>query len=280
MNKADELFLKRIEEIQNGYSTETGDVRPEYTDGTAAHTKYITGVFEKYDLSKGEFPIISFRKIAWKSAIKEILWIYQDMSNDLKLLKEKYDIHWWDNWDIGDGTIGARYGHTVKKYNLIDNLLKDLKELPFGRRHIINLYQYEELNETKGLYPCAMETHFSVREVEKVKYLDMTLIQRSSDYLVANHINKLQYIALMLMIAKTLGYELGYFCHFVQNCHIYDRHFKELDKILEANKEEKENKARLILDTTNTDFYKFTIDDFKMVDYNPTDVKVNLELAI
>ena len=125
MNKADRYFINNIEQILNGNSTIGGEVRPKYKDGTPAHTYYATDVFTTYDISKGEFPIITLRPIAWKSGIKEILWIYQDASNDLTLLRDKYGIKWWDEWDIGDGTIGQRYGATVKKYDLLNNLINN-----------------------------------------------------------------------------------------------------------------------------------------------------------
>ena len=119
MSKADKLFVNMCEKIlTEGFSTEGEKVRPVYKDGTPSHTLFVTQVFEEYDISKGEFPFISFRPTAWKSAIKEILWIYQDQTSDLSVLKEKYDIHWWDDWNIRNGTIGQRYGATVKRYDL------------------------------------------------------------------------------------------------------------------------------------------------------------------
>lgn len=173
MIKADELFKKNIKEIlENGVADE--NVRPRYKDGTPAYTKFITQVFETYDISKGEFPLTNLRPIAIRNGIKEIFWIYQDADNTLELLEKKYGITWWKDWDIGDNTIGQRYGATVKKYDLTRNLIKGLKEDPYSRRHIMSLYQYEDFKETKGLHPCAFETQFSVRG----KYLDMTLIQR------------------------------------------------------------------------------------------------------
>lgn len=275
MNKADKIFKELCAEIlRNGYSTIKGKVRPKWADGTPAHTIYLTQQVEKYDISKNEFPIITLRPIAWKNAIKEILWIYQDQTSDLKVLKEKYNIHWWDLWDIGNKTIGQRYGATVRKYDLMNKLLNGLKSNPYGRRHIIDLYQYADFEETEGLYPCAKETQWSVRG----EYLDLTLIQRSSDYLVANHINKIQYVALMLMVAKHCGYKPGIFTHFVQNVHIYDRHIDNAHELLRRKPSEKQPK--LILDTDKTDFYSFTIDDFKMIDYEPVKPQLKFELAI
>ncbi|WP_317316950.1 thymidylate synthase, partial [Peptostreptococcus russellii] len=210
--------------------------------------------------------------------IKEILWIYQDQSNDLDLLKNKYSITWWDEWDIGNRTIGQRYGATVKKYDLMNKLLDGLKSQPYGRRHIINLYQETDLESTKGLHPCAMETQWSVRD----GYLDMTLIQRSSDVPVANAINKIQYVALLMMVARHVGLEAGVFCHYVNNAHIYDRHIEQVKELLnrEPQEEEDHNKVRLVLNPEKTNFYDFTIDDFKMENYNPIKPNLKFELAI
>lgn len=287
--KADFEFLKTVYEISKNGTEEKGEVRPKYKDGTPAGTKFVTHVSETYDLEKGEFPIISFRNIPWRSAIKEILWIYQDQSNDLELLRTKYGITWWDEWDIGDGTIGKRYGATVKRYDLINSIRKELRENPNSRRMVMNLYQYADMNETPGLHPCAMETLFSVRDGR----LDMTLIQRSSDYLVANHINKIQYVALQLMLAKEAGLIPGKFSHLVNDCHIYDRHWTELEKMVPMTEiqaimknynsvgtEDSGIQTRLILDTTKTNFYEFTIDDFRMENYNPQEVDVKFDLGI
>lgn len=275
MLKADKLFLSNIQEIlDNGYSTEDGKVRPHYKDGSPAHTIFTTQVYEKYDISKGEFPITTLRRTAWKSGIKEILWIYQDQSNDLSVLKEKHNIHWWDDWNVGDGTIGQRYGATVKKYDLINKLLDGIKEQPYGRRHIIDMYQYADFEETKGLHPCAFMTEWSVRG----EYLDVTLVQRSNDYLVAGHINKIQYVALLMMVAKATGYKPGVFAHHVQNLHIYDRHTTQAKELLERKPSNKSPK--LVLDTDKTNFYDFTLDDFKMIDYEPLKPQLKFEMAI
>ncbi|MGO1712739.1 MAG: thymidylate synthase [Senegalia sp. (in: firmicutes)] len=275
MIKADKIFIDNINEIlSNGYSTEDGKVRPHYSDGTPSHTLFIPQVYEKYDISKGEFPIITLRPTAWKSGIKEIFWIYQDQTNELSVLKEKYNIHWWDDWNVGDGTIGKRYGATVKKYDLINKLLDGIKNEPYGRRHIMDLYQYSDFNESEGLHPCAFMSLWTVRG----DYLDMTLVQRSNDFLVAGHINKIQYVALMMMIAKATGYKPGIFTHFVQNLHIYDRHTKQAKELLDRNP--KDTQAKLILDTDKTNFYDFTIDDFKMENYDPIKPQLKFELAI
>ena len=162
MIKADKYYKENIREILENGSVDK-DPRPRYKDGTPPHTKFITQVFGKYDISKGEFPITTLRNTAIKTGIKEIFWIYQHQSNCLEQARE-LGINWWDEWDIGNGTIGNRYGYTVSKYNLMNDILDGLKNDPFGRRHIMNLYQNSDLKSSKGLYPCAYETIWSVRE--------------------------------------------------------------------------------------------------------------------
>lgn len=251
--------------------------RPKYEDGVPGHSKFITQVFEEYDISKGEFPITTLRNTAIKMGIKEILWIYQMQSNKLEDLK-KLGIDWWDNWDIGDGTIGQRYGATVRKYDLMNQLLDSLRNNPFSRRHIINLFQEEDLNSSEGLQPCAYETIWSVRKVNNVYYLDLTMIQRSNDYIVAGYINKIQYVALQMMVASHLGYKVGKFCHYVQNLHIYDRHFPAVVELL--NKTPLDTQPKLDLKMLKP-FYAFTINDFIISGVDEiTKIESPLELAI
>ena len=146
VSKADKIFIENIQDIlNNGTSTVGHKIRPVYKDGTPAHTIYVNQIVEKYDISKGEFPITTLRPIAIKSAIKEILWIYQDQSNDLSVLEEKHNIMWWRDWEVDNtNTIGQRYGATVKKYDLMNKLLDGLTNEPYTRRHIIDLYQYAD----------------------------------------------------------------------------------------------------------------------------------------
>jgi len=276
MIKADKYYIDNLNEIiTNGCFDE--NPRPKYKDGTPAYTKFITQVFETYDISKGEFPITTLRNTAIKTGIKEIFWIYQMQSNKLDDL-HNLGIYWWDEFDIGDGTIGQRYGATVKRYNLMDNLLSGLIEDPFGRRHIINLYQESDLKETKGLYPCAFETSWSVRKFNNEYYLDMTLFQRSSDYLTANMINKGQYLALQMMIAGHCNYKVGKLCHIVQNLHVYDRHFKFIDELL---KSEHLNIFPRFELTCIKNFYDYKLEDFNFFDFNKLNhLSDKLELAI
>jgi thymidylate synthase len=275
MIKADQYYKENLFKILNhGYKDE--NPRPRYKDGVPAHSLFITGVFEEYDISNGEFPITTLRNTAIKTGIKEILWIYQKQTNSLAVARDM-DINWWDDWNVGDETIGQRYGATIKRYDLMDKLLHGLKYDPFGRRHIINMYQYVDLEETNGLFPCAYETLWSVRRYNDDFYLDLTLIQRSNDYIMAGYINKIQYVALQMMVAKHCGYRLGKFCHFVQNLHIYDRHIEAANEIL--NRDSLLKNTSIFLET-NSDFYNIKIDDFKICDSGIEKLKSNLEIAI
>lgn len=276
MNKADFYYIQNLNKILSEGSYDENP-RAKYKDGTPAHSKFITQVFEEYDLSKGEFPITTLRNTAIKTGIKEIFWIYQAQSNSLELARSM-GINWWDEWDIGDGTIGQRYGATVKRYWLLDNLLSSLRSDPFSRRHIIDLYQEADLKETDGLHPCAYKTTWSVRKIDSDYYLDMTLDQRSNDYVVAGYINKIQYVALQMMIARDLGYKPGKFCHFVQNLHIYDRHIEAAKEIL--NRVPLDIQPTIILNS-NSSFYDFSLSDFEIKNTNGI-IKLNspLEIAV
>ena len=276
MNKADQYYKENLNEIIN-YGYYDHNPRPRYQDGTPAYTKFITQIFEKYDISKGEFPITTLRNTAIKTGIKEIFWIYQKQTNDIRVARE-IGVNWWEEWNIGDDTIGFRYGDTVRRYNLINDLLDNLKTNPFGRRHIINLYQYYDLNATKGLYPCAYETLWSVRMTPNKTYLDLTLIQRSNDYIVAGYINKIQYVALQMMIAGHLGYEVGIFSHLVQNLHVYDRHIDAAMEILLRTPLDVQPMIKL---KEKKNFYEYCIDDFEI--YGIKDIKKlisPLEIAV
>jgi thymidylate synthase len=282
MNKADKYYLDNLNKLLNEGS-EDENPRPKYKDGTPAHSKFITQVFEEYNISNEEFPIPTLRNTAIKTGIKEILWIYQKQSNSLFDAQE-LDINWWDDWDIGDGTIGQRYGATIKRYNLMNNLLISLDKLPFSRRHIINMYQQQDLEESVGLYPCAYETLWSVRKINNEFYLDLTLIQRSNDYLVAKYINSIQYVALQMMVVGHLNNEnnkkwkCGKFFHFIQNLHVYDRHLDAIQEIL--NKTPLDIQPKLIL-KENKNFYDYKITDFTILNTDKiTNIKTKLELGI
>ena len=240
--------------------------RPHYADGTPAHTLSINHVMQSYDLSAGEFPIITLRPIAVKSAIGELLWIYQDQSNSLDLLRDKYGITWWDEWDIGDRTIGCCYGETVRRHDLMNALLEDIRKDPDGRRHIINMWQVEDFKLPHGLKPCAYQTVWNVRHAKDgTDYLDMCLFQRSSDYATAGCINQVQYTIFLALIARHFGYAPGKFTWFVDNVQIYDRHTEQVRQMLE--RESVECAPRVWINPDKTDFYDMTIDDIKVEGY-------------
>lgn len=279
MTKADEIFKEQIRKILNeGVWSE--QARPKYKDGRTANSKYITGAFMEFDLSKGEFPITTLRPIAIKSAIKEVLWIYQDQSNSLELLEDKYHVYYWKDWEVGNSrTIGQRYGAVVKKHQIIQKILKQLKDNPWNRRNVISLWDYEAFEETEGLLPCAFQTMFDVRRVEGEIYLDATLTQRSNDMLVAHHINAMQYVALQMMIAKHFGFKVGKFFYFINNLHIYDNQFEQAQELL--NRKPSDCQPRLILKVPDgTDFFEIKAEDFELVDYEPVKPQLHFELAI
>jgi thymidylate synthase len=290
MTKADKYMYEMILEIlENGYKDI--DPRPHYADGTPAHTISVNHTCRKYDLNAGEFPICTLRPQAWKTGIKEIFTIYQKPTNNLEEM-EAMGVGWWRDWDIGDGTIGQRYGATVKRYDLINNLIKDIQNDPYGRRKIVSLWQEADLRETAGLAPCAFQTIWNVRG----DFLDMMLVQRSGDMLTASGpggINEIQYAALLMMIARHTGYKPGVFTHIVANEQIYDRHIDAAEEMLQRyrDKEREESdetltvnhwdiRPALMLNENKTNFYDFTIEDFFMVNYTPIKPQLKLELGI
>ena len=281
MTKADVYLASDIKNIlENGYKDV--DPRPKYEDGTPAHTISVNHVVRKYDLSKGEFPINTLRHQAWKTGIRQIFTIYNRPTNKLSEMEEM-GVTWWTPWDIGDGTIGQRYGATVKRYDLINNLIADIKKDPYGRRKIMSLWQEADLHETKGLAPCAFLTIWNVRD----KYLDMCMIQRSGDMLTASGaggINEIQYAALLMMVARATGYEAGVFTHFVANEQIYDRHIDNAHELLrraELKKDDTDKPMLVLNKESGCDISEITIDDFEMKDYNPIkEPKLKFELGI
>lgn len=284
--------LRLVQDINNILNNGTWDEnpRPKYADGTPAHTIFVNHVMRQYRLNKGEFPICTLRPIAWKNAIKEILWIYQDQSNSLEVLENKYDIHWWNEWQSKDlpRTIGVRYGETVHKHNLLNNLLNDIKTNPYGRRHIMSLWQEDDFKESDGLMPCCFETIWNVRG----EYLDMVMVQRSGDMLTASGaggVNEVQYAALLMMVAKATGYKPGLFTHFIANEQIYDRHVDAAKELIsratdletdDPTYKYKFDQVEMRFNPKSSDFYDFTIDDFELVDYKPIKPQIKLELGI
>ena len=279
MTKADTIFKENIRKImEEGVWSE--QARPKYKDGRTANSKYITGAFMEFDLAKGEFPITTLRPIAIKSAIKEMLWIYQDQSNSLDLLEDKYNVHYWNDWEVGDSrTIGQRYGAVVKKHDLTNKILKQLEANPWNRRNIISLWDYDAFEETDGLLPCAFQTMFDVRRVDGEIYLDATLTQRSNDMLVAHHINAMQYVALQMMIAKHFGWKVGKFFYFINNLHIYDNQFEQAEELL--RREPSDCRPHLVLNVPDgTNFFDIKPEDFELVDYDPVKPQLKFDLAI
>ena len=279
MTKADTIFKENIRKImEEGVWSE--QARPKYKDGRTANSKYITGAFMEFDLAKGEFPITTLRPIAIKSAIKEMLWIYQDQSNSLDLLEDKYNVHYWNDWEVGDSrTIGQRYGAVVKKHDITNKILKQLEANPWNRRNIISLWDYDAFEETDGLLPCAFQTMFDVRRVDGEIYLDATLTQRSNDMLVAHHINAMQYVALQMMIAKHFGWKVGKFFYFINNLHIYDNQFEQAEELL--RRESSNCQPRLVLNVPDgTNFFDIKAEDFELEDYDPVKPQLKFDLAI
>ena len=280
MAKADLVFLSAL-----GTLTEEGtwdeNPRPKYKDGTPANSFFITDMYVKYKADVT--PIISLRHTAWKTGIREIIAIYQKQVNKIEDF-EALGVGWWADWNIGDATIGLRYGATVKKWNLMNKLLDGLVDNPFGRRHIINLYQESDLQETDGLHPCAFLTEWACRRAKDGKmYLDMSLTQRSSDFGTAYSINQVQYKAFQMMVACHCGYEVGTFSHHVMNLHGYDRHGESLAQLVLAGAKLPDDEPKLVLNApSGTNFYDIDINDFKMINYNPVvhEPKLEFELAI
>lgn len=280
MSKADLTFINMCKDIlENGISSEGKKVRTIWpSDGKPAHYIYTTNVVNHYDLSD-ETPMLTIRPTYLTKGIREMRWINQDKSNDVKLLKEKYDIHWWDLWMKDDGTIGSGYGAQMAikhkypegEYDMMDKLLLDLDDKDeINRRMIINMYNHNDLHNM-SLPPCAYSTTWNVRG----NYLDMILHQRSSDILAANNINVMQYACLLMMVAKAKGYKPGKLTHVIGNAHIYDRHVDIVKEIIERDPRPA---PQLFLDTEKIDFYAMTEDDFVLKNYNPHG-QVKFEIA-
>ena len=256
--KGDQYTKEIIERILNEGCLDQNP-RPKYSDGVPAHTLSVNHGMCTYDLTKGESPLITLRPIAVKSAIGELLWIYQDESNNLDVLKDKYGVTWWDEWDIGNRTIGACYGETVRRHTLVKDLLEGLKNDPDGRRHIINMWQVDDFKEEHGLKPCAYQTVWNVRHGrDGVDYLDMSLFQRSSDFLTAGCINQVQYLVFLYLVARHTGYTPGRFTWFYANIQIYDRHIKQAEEMLK--REPIDCNPTIWLNPDKTNFYDFTVD--------------------
>ena len=276
MSYADELFIQNCRNIlENGVWDTDYDVRPRWEDGTPAHTVKIFGVVDRYDLQK-EFPMMTLRRTAWKSALDELLWIWQKKSNDIHELGS----HIWDAWADENGTIGKAYGYQLgvkHKYaegwfDQVDRVLYDLKNNPASRRILTNIYNHHDLSEM-GLYPCAYSMTFNVSGHK----LNAILNQRSQDMLTANNWNTCQYAMLTMMMAQVAGLEPGEFVHVIADCHIYDRH---VDLVREMIEKEPFPAPKVTLDPSITDFYQFTKDSFKVEDYQYHPFPAKIPVAI
>ena len=276
MSYADELFIKNCRNIlENGVWDTDYEVRPRWEDGTPAHTVKIFGVVDRYDLQK-EFPMMTLRRTAWKSALDELLWIWQKKSNDIHELGS----HIWDSWADENGTIGKAYGYQLGvkhhyregEFDQVDRVIYDLKNNPASRRILTNIFNHHDLYEM-GLYPCAYSMTFNVSGNK----LNAILNQRSQDMLTANNWNTCQYAMLTMMMAQVSGLEPGEFVHVIADCHIYDRH---VDLVREMIEKEPFPAPRVTLDPTITDFYKFTKDSFKVEDYQYHPFTAKIPVAI
>ncbi len=275
MSVADKIFIQNCRDIiDNGYSDINEDVRPKWEDGESAHTIKKFGIVNRYDLSK-EFPILTIRRTYLKSAIDELLWIWQKKSNNIKDLKS----HIWDEWADENGSIGKAYGYQLGKvshyrdgdFDQVDRVLYDLKHNPASRRIITNIYNHEELNQM-NLYPCAYSMTFNVSG----NVLNGILNQRSQDMLAANNWNVCQYSVLLIMMAKVSGLKVGELVHVIADAHIYDRHVPIIEEIIKN-----EPYAAPGLEVSDIDdFYKFTPDDFKLIGYNYHEFNKKIPIAI
>jgi thymidylate synthase len=276
MSIADNIFIDMCRDIiDNGYSSEGQVVRPKWEDGISAHTIKKFGVVNRYDLSK-EFPIMTLRPTGIKSAIDEILWIWQKKSNNVNDLSS----HIWDSWADETGSIGKAYGYQLGvkhkysegEFDQVDRVLFDLKNNPYSRRIMTNIYAHQDLHEM-NLYPCAYSMTFNVTE----NRLNGILNQRSQDVLVANNWNVVQYAVLIHMLAQVSGLEVGEFVHVIADAHIYDRHIPIVEELIKRPTYEA---PKLIINKDITDFYKFTVDDFKLENYKKGPKIVDIPVAV
>ena len=276
MSKADEIFIQNCRDIlDNGIWDTDREVRPRWEDGAPAHTVKRFGIVNRYDLSE-EFPILTIRRTFWKSAIDELLWIWQAKSNNVHELRTRV----WDAWADENGSIGKAYGYQlgVKHHypegdmDQVDKVLWDLKHNPASRRIMTNIYTFADLSEM-ALYPCAYSMTFNVTGNK----LNAILNQRSQDMLAANNWNVVQYSVLTMMIAQVTGFEPGEFVHVIADAHIYDRHVPAIEEII---KNEPKPAPRFLIDPTVDDFYKFTRDSFRMEGYEYSDFSGKIPVAV
>jgi len=275
MSRADEIFISNMEEIlKNGVWDTDLPVRPRWSDGTPAHTVKKFGIVNRYNLQE-EFPILTIRRTAFKSCIDELLWIWQKKSNNIKDLKS----HIWDQWADENGSIGKAYGyqlgvkHKYKEgeFDQVDRVLFDLKNNPASRRIMTNIYTFADLHEM-NLYPCAYSMTFNVSG----DTLNGILNQRSNDMLTANNWNVVQYAILLIMFAQVSGLKAGELVHVIADAHIYDRHVPIVKEIIEMPRLAA---PKLEVDKSVKNFYDFTVDSFRLIDYKFNEKKYSIPVA-
>jgi len=282
MSYADEVFIETCRDIlENGTSTEGQKVRPHWEDGTPAYTIKKFGVVNRYDLSK-EFPIMTLRRTGLKSATDEMLWIWQRKSNNIHDLHS----HIWDEWADENGSIGKAYGYQMgvkHEYregmmDQVDRVIYDLKNNPFSRRILTNIYVFQDLHEM-NLYPCAYSMTFNVTQKEGDDKLTLNAIlnQRSQDMLAANNWNIVQYAVLVHMLAQVCDMNVGELVHVIADCHIYDRHIPLIKEMIER---EPLPAPKFILNPDVHDFYDFTADDVSLENYQHHEQIKNIPIAI
>lgn len=263
MSKADKTFVEMCRDVlDNGFSSEGQAVRAKWEDGTPAHTVKKFAVVNRYNLAE-EFPALTLRPTPVKTAVDELLWIWQKKSNNINDLNS----HIWDAWADETGSIGKAYGYQLGvkhkysegEFDQVDRVLYDLKHNPYSRRIMTNLYNFQDLHEM-ALYPCAYSMTFNVTE----NRLNAILNQRSQDILVANSFNVVQYSVLVHMFAQVSGLEVGELVHVIADAHIYDRHIPLVKELIERP-QYPAPKFKLNPDIRN--FYDFTVDDFIVEDY-------------
>lgn len=276
MSKADVLFVNMCRDIlDNGYSSKGQVVRPKWGDGTPAHTIKGFGVVNRYDLSE-EFPALTLRPTAIKSAVDEMLWIWQMKSNNISDLKSRI----WDEWADENGSIGKAYGYQLGvKYRFpqgqmdqVDNVIWQLKNSPYSRRILTNIYNFSDLMEM-GLEPCAYSMTFNVTGNK----LNAILNQRSQDILAANNWNVVQYSVLVHMLAQTTGLIPGEIVHVIADAHIYDRHVPIIEELISRPQFPA---PKFKLNPEVKDFYEFTANDIKIEDYLNNPQITNIPIAV
>ena len=276
MSYADRVFRQNCEDIlKNGVWDTALAVRPHWEDGTPAHTVKKFGIVNRYDLTE-EFPILTLRRTYWRSAVDELLWIWQKKSNNVHDLST----HIWDAWADENGSIGKAYGyqlgvkHRYKEgmFDQVDGVLYDLKHNPASRRILTNLYNFEDLHEM-GLYPCAYSMTFNVSG----DTLNAILNQRSQDMLAANNWNVVQYAVLVHMMAQVSGLKAGELVHVIADAHIYDRHVPIIEQMLA---EPERPAPKFFIDPQVTDFYAFTRDSFRLEGYEPSPFEAKIPIAV